>query len=308
MNYYLDRIIRFAALRVAKKPKGMEVMPPKGRKKNIWQRGDKVLVSKVNANGNVREAVEKSVELLGGLENFVQTGETVMIKPNFNRSNPPPASTSLDFLEAIVVVLQEKGVKVVVGECSGPPFITRKILELRGVQKLLHRLEAELIIFNEGEWLEVHLGGEYLEKITMPKCVYEVDKMIYLSNMKTHRKARFSLSLKLAVGFTHPCERRMLHDGDLEKKVAEINLAWQPDLIVMDGRKAFVTGGPDDGKVVEPGVIMASGDMVAIDMEALKMLMDYKADNRLDMTPNQFPQIKVALARELGKENYTVIK
>ncbi|MCL5110157.1 MAG: hypothetical protein M1401_15110, partial [Chloroflexi bacterium] len=38
--------------------------------------------------------------------------------------------------------------------------------------------------------------------------------------------------------------REFLHAGNLEEKVAELSLAWQPDLIVLDGRKAFVTNGP----------------------------------------------------------------
>lgn len=309
MNYYLDRLVRFVALRIAKKPKGLEVMPPKQRKKNVYRRDNEVLVSRVEKGEDVREMIERSVDLLGGFEKIIQAGQTIMLKPNYNRSNPPPASTSLDFLEAVILSLKERGAKVIVGECSGPPFSTRNVLEERGTKNLLERLGAELIIFNEDEWLEVNnLGGDYLDRIIMPKRAYGVDKMVYLSNMKTHRKARFSLSLKLAVGFSHPSERRMLHDGALEEKVAEINLVWQPDIIIMDGRKAFITGGPDDGEVVKPGVIMASGDMVAIDSEALGILKGYRADNRLDMIPHEFPQIKVALARGLGKGDYTVVK
>jgi hypothetical protein len=94
--------------------------------------------------------------------------------------------------------------------------------------------------------------------------------------------------------------RRYLHRGNLERKAAEINLVWQPDLIIMDGRKAFVTRGPDKGETVEPGVIMASGDMVAIDVEALKILDSYQARNRLLPNPWESPQIVTALRHGLG--------
>lgn len=49
-----------------------------------------------------------------------------------------------------------------------------------------------------------------------------------------------------------------------------MNLCWQPDLIIMDGRKAFVSGGPDKGQVIEPGLLLASADLVAIGIEAMK--------------------------------------
>jgi uncharacterized protein (DUF362 family) len=91
--------------------------------------------------------------------------------------------------------------------------------------------------------------------------------------------------LKLAFGFINPGEQRAFHLRYLEEKVAEISLCWQPDLIVMDCRKAFISGGPERGQVVEPKVILASGDLVAIDVEAVKVLLSYKARNDLLSDP-----------------------
>jgi len=141
----------------------------------------------------------------------------------------------------------------------------------------------------------------------MPRSAYEADKIVYLPCMKTHNLARFSGALKLAMGFIHPGERRALHARNLEQKVAEISLAWQPDLIIVDGRKSFVSGGPNKGELVEPGVIMASGDLVAIDIEGLKILGSYKANNRLPPNPSDSPQIAVALRHGLGFKEYRLI-
>ena len=157
------------------------------------------------------------------------------------------------------------------------------------------------------DWVRVRVYGDYLKEVTVPRSVYEADKIVYLPCMKTHRFARFTLSLKLGVGFMHPGERRALHLGNLEHKVAEINLVWQPDLIIMDGRKAFVSGGPGKGELVEPGVIMASGDLVAIDVEALKILGSYKAKNKLSANPYDSPQIVTALRHGLGAGEYRVV-
>jgi len=50
--------------------------------------------------------------------------------------------------------------------------------------------------------------------------------------------------------------------------------------------------------VEEPNVILATGDRIAVDVEALKILQSYNADIRPDMNPWEFPQIKHAV--ELG--------
>jgi uncharacterized protein (DUF362 family) len=126
--------------------------------------------------------------------------------------------------------------------------------------------------------------------------------------MKTHRLAQYSGALKLAFGFVHPGERRAFHLRHLQQKIAEINLCWQPALILMDGRKAFVSGGPDKGELVEPGLILASGDLIAIDIEAMKVLLSYKARSTPITDPYQSPQIITAAKHGLGKINYTVIE
>ena len=60
---------------------------------------------------------------------------------------------------------------------------------------------------------------------------------------------------------------------------------------------------------MEPKVILASGDLVAIDVEAVKVLLSYKARNNLLSDPWQLPQILIASKKKLGsvKEGYILI-
>ena len=68
----------------------------------------------------------------------------------------------------------------------------------------------------------------------------------------------------------------------------------------MDGRKSFVSGGPDRGHLVEPGLVLASGDLLAIDVEVIKVIQSYGAKNKLPANPWQLPQIMTALKYGLG--------
>lgn len=178
--------------------------------------------------------------------------------------------------------------------------------------ELAQNLDVELIAFEDRatDWVKIKIGGDYLNTVTMPRSAYEADKIVYLPCMKTHKLARYSGALKLAFGFIHPGERRAFHLSHLEQKIAEVSLCWQPDLIVMDGRKAFVSGGPDKGELVEPGLLLASGDLIATDIEAMKVILTYQAKNKLIGDPWQSPQIAAALKHGLGISggNYIVVE
>lgn len=293
-------------------PKGLDIVPPRPRKENPFRKDGMTLVSKVKVEHDLRASVVKAVELIGGLGKVISSGDRIMLKPNFNSPDPYPGSSDLEFLKVVIQLLKEAGANVVVGESSGAIWRpTRKLMEKLDALHQLTDMGAEVIAFDDRgrawDWVKVRVDGDYLKEVTVPRSVYEADKIVYVPCMKTHQLARFSLSLKLAIGIVHPGERRSMHMRNLERKIAEFNLALQPDLIIMDGRRAFVSGGPDKGELAEPGVVMASGDQVAIDVEALKILGSYKAKNRLLPNPYDSPQIAIALKHGLGSKEYKVV-
>lgn len=308
-----DRLRGMYHLFADRKPGNLEVRPPKERKTALWTDEGEPLVGKVRVPDGVKAGVAKSLELPGGLGRLVRPGDTVLVKPNFNSPDAFPGSTDLEFLRAVLELLIDAGAKLTVGESAGGLWRpTRNTATKLGALDLLAGMGMEFIPFDAGEteWVEVPIEGDYLKSVTVPRVAYDADKLVYLPCMKTHKYARFALSLKLSVGFVHPGQRLALHMKNLEEKVTEINLVWQPDLIIMDGRKAFVSGGPEQGELVEPGIIMASGDMVAIDLEALKILQSYPAKNRLAGDPVDLPQIAAALKHGLATANgaYKVVE
>jgi hypothetical protein len=46
--------------------------------------------------------------------------------------------------------------------------------------------------------------------------------------------------------------------------------------------------------------VLASGDLIAIDVEAMKALLDYRASNKIPANPWELPQIATALKHGLG--------
>jgi len=257
----------------------------------------------VKAAGDIRLAIGQAMALMGNLEQTIGRGDRVLVKPNFNSPDPFPASTDLAFLHVVIELILEAGAKVTIGESAGAVWRpTRKVFNQLGVPELARRLGVKLIAFEDrpNEWVQININGDYLSRVIMPRSAYEADKLVYLPCMRTHNLSVFSGAIKLAFGFVAPGQRRSFHLGHLQEKLAEMNLCWQPDLIIMDGRKAFVSGGPNKGRLVESGLVLASGDLVAIDVEAIKVLLDYRASNKLPANPWELPQVATALKHGLG--------
>jgi len=312
MVSFVDKIVGIYHFMSDRVPNNIPLVEPKPRKVNPWCKDGLPLVSKVRVGKDLRASIDEAIALLGNLSQAIKRGDSVFVKPNFNSPDPFPGSTDLEFLRVIIELLHEAGTRVKIGDSSGGMWRpSRKVFRKLGIIEFARKMDIELIAFEDrpNDWLKIKVNGDYLNAVTMPRSAYEADKIVYLPCMKTHRYARYSGALKLAFGFVHPGERRAYHFSQLEQKIAEVSLCWQPDLIVMDGIKAFVSGGPDKGELVEPNIIMASGDLVAIDIEAMKILLKHKAKNRLIKDPRKSQQIATALKHGLGSRggSYVVI-
>ena len=91
-----------------------------------------------------------------------------------------------------------------------------------------------------------------------------------------------------------------LHGSPYQRHmIAEINKHYKPDLIVMDGIKAFTDGGPERGKEVQPNLMLASKDRVAIDAVGVAILRRYGATSHI-MKGRIFELDQLRRATELG--------
>jgi len=285
---------------------------PHPRTQNVFTRDSKPLVAKVpHLNGDyLPVSIDKALHLLGGLDKAIRHGERVMIKPNFNCSYALPLSTDRAFLAAAIEILQDAGAKVTVGELSGrADWPTDKVVANLKVLPVLRRYGVEFINFERDEWIPLQVEGRHWQSFRVPRSIYEAEKRVYLANMRCHSSARFTASLKLGVGWIDLQDREFLHQDreTVEAKVAELNLGWQPNLVLIDGRRSTVAW-HGRGEYVYPNVILASGDMVAIDAEVVKTLNQYPGDNKLDVPVEAFGQLKVAQEHGLGTMDSIIVE
>lgn len=232
-------------------------------------------------------------------------GKPVLLKPNFNTSDPTPGSTHNDTLRQLVLELRERGASAVtLGESSGPPP-TKSVMEEKGIFALADELKFEIINFEDlagADW--VHFdppGSHWPGGFDIPKAVTTSVYTVSTCCLKTHQYGGvFSMSLKLAVGLIPKPPRRTLHRSpDMRRMIAEINLGYKPQLIIMDGVEAFVDGGPSQGKKVGADVFVAGTDRVAVDAVGVAILKDL-GSNEAIMGAKIFAQEQIQRAAELG--------
>jgi len=269
-------------------------------KKNVFTSQGKALVSKIRCDGDLRQSIGQAVATIGGFQRLVKPGDTILVKANFNTADPPPASSDPQFVKSVIELLYEHGAgKVVLGESSMISLTTREVLHQTGMLQVAEEAGTEVIIFDEGEWVTVQTVGRYLKRVTLARAGLEAEKIVYSCCLKTHRYADFTLSLKLAMGSVRRRGRVPMHLWRLSEKLADLNLAITPDLIIMDGRRCFISGGPSSGETREPNLILASGDRIAMDVEALKVIQSYPGHS-LKKNPWELTMIRRSVELGLG--------
>ncbi|MFW9934116.1 MAG: DUF362 domain-containing protein [Candidatus Thorarchaeota archaeon] len=260
----------------------------------------KYLVSKITASKNLRADIQKAVELIGGLDDLIQPGDLVTIKPNMNTADPYPASSDADFIQALGEVLLDAGAgKLQIMDASTQRVCTRDVGEAIGLCDVAMELDANFISLDEHPWInQTFPQGKYLKTGHIGKPALEMGKLVVAPCLKTHFLAKFTASMKLLMGLLKRQDRLKMHMRRLEYKIADLASYFKPSLIVMDARKVFVTKGPSSGQIEAPNFILASHDMVAIDVEGVRILQSYDAKNKLDKSVWELGQI--ARAKEIG--------
>lgn len=232
-------------------------------------------------------------------------GRRIVLKPNFNSADEAPGSTHNDTLSQLVVELRERGARsITLGESSGPPR-THGVMEQKGIFDLATDLRFGVVDFEElddNDWRFVPPGtSHWPEGFHIPRMVSDSEYLVTTCCLKTHGYGGvFTMSLKLSVGLTPKPVRRTMHRSPhMRRMIAELNAAYRPQLVVLDGVAAFTDGGPSHGTLKAGNVMIAGDDRVAVDAVGLAVLKQLGANPAI-MDRRIFEQEQIARAVELG--------
>jgi uncharacterized protein (DUF362 family) len=298
--------------------------------KNWYADGNKSLVSIVQAtplDRDLKGDIKRAIDRIGGLGKALNKSDSILIKPNMNTGDPwPGGGTDPHFLDALIQVLQDSGYgKLTVGDSCGPWGPTERVIKKVGYDAVCEKNGVKLLDFDKGKWMHIrNANAEFLGRfgggdgtVGYVEALRHFDKIIYTPIMKTHFLGHITQSLKLSVGILHRADRGAhLHAFNhifTGQQAAEINIPIKPDLIIMDGRRSFISGGPSHGEEVAPGFIIASGDQVGNDVTGIQVLQEWypQVQNKITMDAwrvNQIAQaVKVGAGYARGPEDVKLV-
>jgi uncharacterized protein (DUF362 family) len=257
---------------------------------------------------------------------MIKAGQSVYLRVNANSGDPYPYSTSPDTLKAIGAMLADIGVTDIrIGDRSfWGDQDTAGNLSANGITAAAKAIGVTAKVYDDDvEWVELppETVPNWTGTVRLPEPVTSADHMIILSVVKTHFIAQVTMSLKISLGLVHADDRA--RDGNLKnhntsvlyKQVAQINKAFTPSLIVQDGYKAVISGGPTvadkppgapstwkGGVVGNPKIFIVSTDRIAADVGGIAVLQTLSPDYELvtKTAPFENPHIKAAVAAGLG--------
>ncbi|MHB8120372.1 MAG: DUF362 domain-containing protein [Methanothrix sp.] len=248
----------------------------------------------VKRGKDTRKCVIDAIDSLGGIGKFVQNGDKVLVKVNICGGVPEKIGTftSIEVADVLADLIISVGAEPIFADAdmvwvkfwqaatdSGYVDWAKK----KGV-RLVNLSETKIVNFNFGE--DSALG---MEKVSME--MMDADVIISVPTMKTHLLTGVTLAMKNMYGTFPDVDKAKYHRKSIEDTIIEVNSAFTPNLVIIDGSIGGEAIGPLCASPVYFETIIASNDVVMADSIASQM-MGYN--------PMDIVHIKIAYEAGLG--------
>lgn len=220
----------------------------------------------------VDAAVKTGIRLLGGLDQFIQPSEKLLIKPNLlGKALPQRAVTTHPAVfEAVGRQLQAFGCQhLSFGDSPGPASTPRQAADACGIGAAAEKLGIPWADFTAGQNVDFP-AGKTAHSFFLANGVVEADGIINVCKMKTHALERITGTMKNLYGCILGISKGAGHVAYPDSEVfadmlCDLHKVCKPRLHIMDGIVAMEGNGPTSGTPTPMNVLLFSGDPVALD-------------------------------------------
>lgn len=222
---------------------------------------------------HVNKAIQKGIDLLGGLELFFSKEEKILLKPNLlAKASPEKAvTTHPTVFRAVGKYLKDAGYEnLYYGDSPGNPIGgVERVAAGCGIKEPADELEIKLGDFNAGQAV-VFDEGLTEKHFIISNAILDCDGIINICKMKTHQLERITGATKNTFGAVYGLNKSAFHakytDADnFAKMIADLNNFVKPKLHIMDGIMAMEGNGPQSGTPIKMNVILMGKDPIALD-------------------------------------------
>ena len=228
------------------------------------------------ADDQVLAAIQKAVDMLGGISVFAKRGEKILIKPNVLIGTAPDkgVTTHPAVFRAVGELLKEAGAIVSYGD--SPSFgKAEPNLRKSGLKQIGDRLGFIVADFDSGRSV-THKDALLVKKFVVANGVLDSDGLVSLPKLKTHGLVRFTGAVKNQFGCVPGLLKSQYHvklpdPYDFATMLVDLNTLIKPRLHIMDGIVAMEGNGPRSGKLKRLNVLLLSSDPIALDATACRI-------------------------------------
>jgi uncharacterized protein (DUF362 family) len=284
---------------------------------------------------NITYAVEKAIDLLGGMKHVTRKKKIIMLKPNLVFDDPK-CTTKPVVIKTLAKLMLSEGKEVMIGEGSAAAsglnsdekgiYFTRNKDKLEKLQQIVFdklgytdlatELGIPLINLHTGNMVDVEIPeAKAFKKLTIHKSLRDIDLLCSVPMMKTHSLATVTLGLKNLIGLypgsAYCTVRSCVHEQaeqagspGIAYEILDMVRANKLGLTVIDGSMAMEGNGPSGGPLVKMDLIIAGTNPLATDMVAAKIMgfepkeiPTFTTAHHLGMLPQTIEEIEIRGAK-----------
>jgi uncharacterized protein (DUF362 family)/NAD-dependent dihydropyrimidine dehydrogenase PreA subunit len=225
----------------------------------------------------VKDAVSRGIELIGGIDQFSVKDKKLLLKPNLLIGDPPEKCTTThpSVFRAVAELFKREGAIVSFGDSPsfGSCSAAAKKAGLAEVAEELGIPEAD---FKNGDEIFFEKGIQN-KKFVVAKAVRKNDIIISIPKLKTHALERMTGCVKNQFGCVPGVLKGEYHvkvpdAKDFARMLVDLNNYVNPSLYIMDGIMAMEGNGPRGGTPTAMNIILISTDPIALDATVCRLV------------------------------------
>jgi len=226
---------------------------------------------------HVQQAVNRGLDLLGGVERFASSGEQILLKPNILVGKSPEKCVSPhpQVFRAIANTLKTAGAYLTFGDSPG--IGNPKANAWRGgFLEFADEIGVEWADFTNVREISFP-EGRVMKKFSVAEGAAAADGIINISKLKTHALTRITGAIKNMFGCIPGMRKAEFHSimptaWRFSQMLIDLNRLLNARLCVMDGVWAMEGNGPRNGTPRPMHVLLFSVDPVALDATVCRLI------------------------------------
>ena len=237
----------------------------------------------IGRRGLLEERLRRALDAVGGLNHFIQPGDTVLVKPNvaFDRAPNLGATSNPELLEVLVRMLLVDCRAAQVRVADNPIESPADCFAKSKIRLAAERAGGRIYLPDSNAFRMLHTPGAALigEWWFFDRPFAGVNKVIGLAPVKDHNLCHASMGLKNWYGLLGGA-RNQFHQ-DIHGIVSDLSIMLRPTLTILDGSRVLMQNGPtggDPSNVKQGDTLVASLDPVASDAWCFEHLLERGKD------------------------------